>query len=299
MLDLFKEYGHKEIDTARVYGGGSSEEYLGQLDWQGRGLVMETKFAPHGGRASGIKRSHSPEDLRKFLLESLAALKTDKVWMWYLHSPDRSTPYEVTFKAIDELHKEGYFERLGISNYMSWEVAQINELCIKNGWIRPSVYQGVYNAIHRAVEPELFPCLRHYGMGFYAFNPLAGGYLTSRYQREATKVEEWSRFDPNTNQGRNYRNRYWNENAFAALELIREAAKPHQLTEVEIALRWTVHHSQLSADLGDTIIIGASSVAQLKENLDGFEKGPLPDDVVEALDKAWALVKGTTRNYFH
>jgi aflatoxin B1 aldehyde reductase len=61
---------------------------------------------------------------------------------------------------------------------MAWEVAQICEICDRNGWIKPSVYQGIYNAIHRAVEPELFPCLRHYGMAFYNYNPLAGGVHT-------------------------------------------------------------------------------------------------------------------------
>ena len=52
-----------------------------------------------------------------------------------------------------------------------WEVAQICELCRANGWIQPTAYQGIYNAIHRKVEPELFPCLRYYGIAFYAFNP--------------------------------------------------------------------------------------------------------------------------------
>jgi aflatoxin B1 aldehyde reductase len=74
----------------------------------------------------------------------------------------------------------------------------ICEICIKNDWIRPIVYQGVYNALHRSVEPELFPCLRHYNMGFYAYNPLAGGYLTDRYHREDADDahESGSRFDP-------------------------------------------------------------------------------------------------------
>lgn len=52
-----------------------------------------------------------------------------------------------------------------------WEVAQISEICKANGYIQPTAYQGIYNAIHRAVEPELFPCLRKYGISFYAFNP--------------------------------------------------------------------------------------------------------------------------------
>jgi aflatoxin B1 aldehyde reductase len=204
MLDVFQKYGHNRVDTARVYGNGSSEEHLGSLDWQDRGIVLDTKLYPNVGRSRAEPQiSHSPADLRKFLLESLQALKTKKIEMWYLHAPDRTTPFEDTLREVNELHKEGLFNRFGISNFMSWEVAYINDPCIQNGWIRPSVYQGVYSAIHRSVEAELFPCLRHYGMAFFAFNPLAGGYLTSRYHREQPEsVEATSRFDPNTNQGR-------------------------------------------------------------------------------------------------
>lgn len=105
-------------------------------------------------------------------------------------------------KAVNDLYHEGKFSRLGISNYMSWEVAQIQELCIAHGWIRPKVYQGVYNALHRSIEQELMPCLRKYGMSFYNYNPLAGGYLTDRYHRDDKDLEAGSRFDPNRWQGK-------------------------------------------------------------------------------------------------
>jgi aflatoxin B1 aldehyde reductase len=78
-------------------------------------------------------------------------------------------------EGVNALHQEGLFTRLGLSNYQAWEVAQICELCKAHDWKQPDVYQGVYNALHRAVEPELFECLRHYGSSLYAYNPLAGG----------------------------------------------------------------------------------------------------------------------------
>ncbi|KAK9452840.1 NADP-dependent oxidoreductase domain-containing protein [Dipodascopsis uninucleata] len=300
LLDIFQKFGHNEIDTARVYGEGSSEEYLGELEWQKRGIIMDTKYYP---LPATVKEghTHSPKDLRENLLRSLRALKTDKIDMWYLHAPDRTVPYEETMKEVNNLYEEGYFNRFGLSNYMSWEVAQIQEICIKNGWIRPCVYQGVYNAIHRAVEPELFPCLRHYGMAFYAFNPLAGGYLTNRYHRDSNDdvVEKGSRFDPNTRQGKSYRNRYWKDEMFRALDIIRQQTSKHGLTEAECALRWISHHSLLKRELKDAIIIGASSVKHLTQNLTDLEKGPLPDDVVEALDSAWAVTKGVTTPYYH
>ena len=91
--------------------------------------------------------------------------------MWYLHGPDRTTPYEETLRAVNELYKEGKFKRFGISNYVSWEVAEIVGICRSNGWVQPTAYQGLYNAIQRKVEPELFPCLRKFGIAFYEFNP--------------------------------------------------------------------------------------------------------------------------------
>ena len=98
---------------------------------------------------------------------------TSSIDMWYLHGPDRTTPFAVTLKAVDELHKEGKFKRFGISNFMSWEVAEMVSICRQNGYIQPTAYQGIYNAIHRKVEPELFPCLRKFGIAFYEFNPRA------------------------------------------------------------------------------------------------------------------------------
>lgn len=302
LLDVFQRHGHNEIDTARYYGQGSSEEYLGQLDWQSRGIVMDTKYYPTAGRGMpGRQTTHKPAELRENLMASLKALKCDKVDMWYLHGPDRTTPFVETLEEVDKLHREGYFNRFAISNYQAWEVAQINELCIKNGWVQPSVYQGLYNAIHRSVEPELFPCLRHYGMAFYNYNPLAGGYLTDRYHREQQNesIEKGSRFDPNTWQGKSYRGRYWNDAMFDALEILRPVAKKHGLTEAECALRWMIHHSLLNRAHGDAVIIGASSTKHLEQNLVDLEKGPLPEEVVKAFDAGWEKTRGLSTKYWH
>lgn len=308
ILDVFQNHGHNEIDTARVYGGGSSEEYLGRLRWQDRGLVMDTKLAPTGSRSltqqiarDGLRLyTHDPKELKEALLDSLKALQTDKVDMWYLHAPDHNTPYEDTLREVNNLYQQGYFTRFGISNYAAWEVAQISEICIRNGWKRPDVYQGVYNALFRAVEPELFPCLRHYGIAFYEFNPLGGGFLTDRYQRvDAWTDEEGSRFDPSRRQGENYRKRYWNQAYFDALDVIRPVAHKLGISTAEAALRWVSHHGVLKKEHGDAIIIGASSPQQLEENLTNLEKGPLSDEMVEAFDKGWEIVKGVCKPYYH
>lgn len=300
ILDVFQKHGHNEIDTARTYGGGSSETYLGQLNLKERGIVLDTKLSPRGRAGAAHAYTHRPEDLKPALLQSLAALQTDKVDMWYLHAPDRNVPYEDTLREVNILYEQGYFRRFGISNYAAWEVAQMAEIIKRNGWKTIDVYQGVYNALHRAAEPELFPCLRHYGIGFYEYNPIAGGMLTDRYTREVTSenLEPGSRFDPAKTQGASYRQRYWNDAYFDALDVVRPVARKHGIPTAEAALRWVSHHSVLSKDKGDAVIIGASSAAQLEENLVSLEKGPLPDEVVQAFDDAWLVVKAVCKPYF-
>lgn len=125
-------------------------------------------------------------------MASLKALNASQIDTWYLYAPDRNTPFEDTLREVNNLYKEGYFLRFGIGNFMSWEVAQICEICEKNGWIKPSVYQGLYNALHRAIEPELVPCLRHYGIVLEGVQPLASGLLTSRYRRDMAESEHES-----------------------------------------------------------------------------------------------------------
>ncbi|TFK72502.1 Aldo/keto reductase [Pluteus cervinus] len=219
--------------------------------------------------------------------------------MWYLHAPDRTVSYEVTLKTVNDLHKEGYFKRFGISNYPAWEVAEIVGICRQNGWIQPTAYQGIYNAIHRAVEPELFPCLRKFGISFYEFNPLGGGFFTGRYTSIEDNSEAGSRFDPNRIQGKMYRNRYWNEAYFDALASIRVVAEKHSLTLPEIALRWISHHSLMKREHGDAVLIGASSLVHIRRNLIDLEKGPLPDEVVTALDDAWSKVQSHASKYYY
>ncbi|KAJ7286401.1 Aldo/keto reductase [Mycena rebaudengoi] len=310
ILDVFVKHGHREVDTARFYGEGTSEEYLGKINWKEKGLLMETKVYPF----APLNISHSPEDLRKHLMISLKALKTEyalpsppllslmygsKLEMWYLHGPDRSVPYEVTLKAVDELYREGHFKRFGISNYMAWEVAELVGICKRFGYIQPTVYQGLYNAIHRTVEPELFPCLRKFGISFYEFNPLAGGFFTNRYASADDKPEAGSRFDPDKFQGESYRNRYWKEPYFKALDIIRPVVEKHNLTMAEVALRWISHHSFLKREHGDAVLIGASSLTHIEQNLVDLEKGPLPEEVLKALDEAWLDVKSIAANYYH
>ena len=213
-------------------------------------------------------------------------------------APDRTTPFIDTLREVNELHKEGLFTHFAISNFMAWDVAQICEICRANDWIQPTVYQGVYNALKRTIEAELLPCLRHYGMGFYAYNPLGGGFFTGSITKDG-EVEKGSRFDPGQLQGRMYRARYFRDEFFEAMDIIKPAADKHGLTLAEVALRWMTHHSQLGREFPDAILIGASSTKHIEQNLKDLEKPALPEDVVQALDAAWEKTRGVTTVYWH
>lgn len=209
-------------------------------------------------------------------------------------------PFAETLEAINELHKAGKFVNFGISNFTAFEVAEIVMTCKYNGWVRPTTYQGMYNAITRNIEKELFVACRRYGLDIVVYNPIAGGLFSGKIKSK-DMVPDTGRFsDASVSMGRNYRDRYFKESVFQALQIVEQATSKAGLSMIETALRWTVHHSQLRIkDGNDGIIIGVSNLDQLQDNLDNIEKGPLPDDVVKALDQAWHVSKADAANYWH
>lgn len=147
-LDYFQQQGFNEVDTARTYVGEEQESFTAQAGWKERGLSLATKWYP--GYAGG----HKPNVLREKLETSLKELNTNQVDIFYLHAPDRSVPFAETLEAVNELHKEGKFVRLGLSNYTAFEVAEIVTTCNERGWVRPTIYQGMYNAISECSRPS-------------------------------------------------------------------------------------------------------------------------------------------------
>ena len=212
---------------------------------------------------------------------------------------DRATPFAETLRAINDLHKAGKFVRFGISNFTAFEVAEIVLTCKYNGWVRPTIYQGMYNAITRSIEAELFVACRRYGLDLVVYNPLAGGLFSGKIKsRDLVPAE--GRYSDAAGSGRAYRDRYFRDTTFRALQVIEKAVDEAGLTLIETALRWVVHHSALKVkDGNDGIIIGVSSLEQLDANLTDLEKGPLPEAVVKALDEAWAINKADTVAYWH
>lgn len=159
----------------------------------------------------------------------------------------------------------------------------------------------MYNALTRNIEPELLPALRRYGLDVVVYNPLAGGLLSGKIRSKDMEVAPTEgRFSDTAKSGRLYRDRYFKESTFRALEVVEKAVGEAGLGMAEVAFRWVVHHSALNVKGGnDGVIIGVSSVKQLEENLDHLEKRPLPEEVVKALDEAWKISKSESVNYWH
>jgi aflatoxin B1 aldehyde reductase len=171
--------------------------------------------------------------------------------------------------------------------------------CKYNNWIRPTVYQGMYNCITRGIEAEVFAACRRYGLDLVVYNVIAGGLFSGKFKSKDW-VPETGRFSNEYFTGPHYRHRYFRESNFRALQIIEPAAEKHNLTMIETALRWIVHHSRLNVKNGnDGIVIGISGVDQLESNLDYLEKGPLPDDVVQAVDEAWMVAKAAAASFVH
>lgn len=171
--------------------------------------------------------------------------------------------------------------------------------CKYNNWVLPTVYQAMYNAITRSIEPELIPACRRYGLDLVVYNPLAGGLLSGKIKSKDLVPAE-GRYSDQSHTGRLYRDRYFRESTFRALQIVEKAVEEAGLTMVETALRWVVHHSELKVrDGNDGVIVGVSSLEQLDANLTDLEKGPLPEAVVKALDEAWAVGRADTSVYWH
>ena len=289
MVETFLSEGHNHLDTAYIYCKGKTESILGELITPK--LREQTYLATkaHPSHNGGLSANSIIEQLET----SLTRLKADYVDLFYLHSPDLNTPIKETLHACWQLYQSGKFKDFGLSNYAAWQVSEIYEICAHNGWMKPVVYQGMYNALTRDVERELFPCLRNYGIKFFAYNPLAGGLLTGKH-RSFTESAQAGRFKLQES----YRDRYWDELYFEAVGIVAGACNAADITPARAALCWLSEHSCLTEGEGDGIVLGASNLEQFEQNLNGLKDGPLDQSVVEAFDRGWEICRPACIKYF-
>lgn len=256
IIDAAIESGINFIDTANVYNDGRSEETLGNaLKGRLSQVVIATKFNfPRKTSANswGASRYHMIHAVE----ESLRRLRSDHIDLYYCHRWDDTTPIEETLRGLDDLIRMGKVCYIGASLYASWQLAHANVLAEFKGWTRFAVLQSEYNLLKRDVESEVLPYCRAHGVGFVPYYPLAGGFLTGKY--------EWGKPPPAGSRG---------ESAKAVQELMVEKnyqtvsrlsawAKDHGRGVNELAQAWLLAEPSVCS-----VITGAKRLDHLTSNV--------------------------------
>jgi aryl-alcohol dehydrogenase-like predicted oxidoreductase len=275
------------FDTANVYNKGAAESILGKaLSGKRQKVIVATKVGFKTGVASdeaGLSRAA----LCKALDASLQRLQTDYVDLYYLHLPDYAVPIEETLAAMEEAVRAGKVRYPAVSNYAAWQVCEILWIAEKNRFQRPCVSQPMYNVLTRGIEEEYLAFCKRFNFAVVPYNPLAGGLLTGKQSKQRGPIPG-TRFDAN----KLYLDRYWHDDYFAAVEELAGIAHDAGKTLVELALQWLLSQAQV-----DSIILGASRVEQLEENLKACEGGTLDASLLARCDTIWKRLRGITPKY--
>jgi aryl-alcohol dehydrogenase-like predicted oxidoreductase len=285
IIEAYVERGGTFVDTADVYSAGVSEEIIGR--WlaahpsDAAQLVIATKGRfPMGDGANdaGLSRRH----LRAALDGSLRRLGVEHLDLYQMHAWDAVTPIEETLRFLDDAVTAGKISYYGFSNYLGWQVTKASETASARGWSAPVTLQPQYNLLVRGIEHEVVPACLDAGMGLLPWSPLAGGWLSGKYQRDLTPTGA-SRLGEDPERGmeawdpRNAQSRTWD-----VIDTVSEVATELGVSSAQVSLAW------VGAQPGVTsVILGARTVEQLVENM-GAADLELEGEHLARLDKASA-----------
>lgn len=287
ILDAAADRGVTLIDTADVYPippdpdtAGRSEEVIGRwLEERGRDrFVLATKCRMRVGRGpndAGLSRRH----ILAACEASLRRLRTDVIDLYQSHSPDPDTPIDETLRAFDDLVRSGKVRYIGCSNYPAWQVARAVGRSERHGWSRFDSVQPRYNLLYRDIEEELLPLCREEGLGVIAYNPLAGGFLSGKYE-PGEAPRPGTRFTLGDT-GQLYQDRYWQAAQFEAVERLKETCGGRGLNLATVSIAWV-----LAQDAISSAIVGASRPEQLDATLAATEL-ELDPDLRAGCDAVW------------
>lgn len=270
IIDAAIEVGVNFIDTADNYNEGRSEETLGNaLKGRMDRVVMATKFSyPRKTSANswGASRYHMMQSVEK----SLRRLQTDHIDLYYCHRWDDTTPIEETLRGLDDLIRMGKVCYIGASAYASWQLAHANVLAELKGWSRFVVLQSEYNLLKRGVECEVLPYCRAHHVGFVPYYPLAGGFLTGKY--------EMGKPPPAGSRGESVRNvqELMNERNYFLVSKLSAWSKDHGRGVNELAQAWLLAQPRVCS-----VITGAKNVGQLTSNVKAADWSLTTDQVEE------------------
>ena len=246
------------IDTADVYSEGLSEEVTGRaMVNSGRkrsDIVLATKALGQTGPGPndrGASRGHIMDAVKA----SLKRLGTDYIDLYQIHGFDPLTPVEETVRALDDLVRQGHVRYVGVSNWASWQIMKALGIADHKDWARFASLQAYYTIAGRDLERDVVPMLRDQKVGLMVWSPLAGGFLSGKYDREGKGPDgaRRSTFDfPPINKDR----------AYDVIDVMREIGDVKGVSVARIALAWLLHQPVVTS-----VIIGAKSVEQLDDNL--------------------------------
>jgi aryl-alcohol dehydrogenase-like predicted oxidoreductase len=261
LMDGAWEAGINFFDTADAYGGGRSETFIGHwLKEKGSRvrdqiLLSSKVFNPVGDGPNdrGLSRRH----LFRQVEASLTRLGADRLDMYLIHEPDPETPLEETIRALDDLVRMGKVLYVGASNIEAWRLARALWISDQNGWSRFEWVQNSYSLLDRAPEAEVFPLCADQGLGFTAFSPLGGGWLTGKY-RSGAPYPAGSRM---TLRPEPYQHLV-NDRTFGGLAALEAEARARGVEMSTLALAWVLQHPRMTA-----AIIGPRRPAHLDSAL--------------------------------
>jgi aryl-alcohol dehydrogenase-like predicted oxidoreductase len=286
ILDRAAERGLNFLDTADAYPvpptpetAGRTEEIIGKwLKGKRERFVVATKCRIRVGTGpndEGLSRKH----ILKACEDSLRRLGTDYIDLYQSHSHDPETPQEETLWAFDDLVRHGKVRYIGCSNHPAWLVALSLGLSERLGLARYDCVQPRYNLLYRDIEAELLPLCRDQGLGIIAYNPLAGGFLSGKYQTVET-LPAGGRFTLGKT-GELYRDRYWHGAHLQAVEHLRRHFEGRGKSLVTVAVAWVLAQPGLTA-----AIVGASRPEQLEASLAAADL-KLDAEDLEVCNLAW------------
>lgn len=265
IITAYVEAGGNLLDTADVYSAGVSEEIIGRWLFDhpdlAKDVVLATKGRfPMGGAPNdmGTSRRH----LRRALEDSLRRLQVDHIDLYQMHAWDALTPIEETLDFLDDAIHAGLISYYGFSNYLGWQLTKAVHVAKAHNWALPVTLQPQYNLLVRDIEHEIVPACLDAGMGLLPWSPLAGGWLSGKYERDvpptgATRLGENPKRGMEAWQARNDDERTWN-----TLDAVREIADAHGSTPSQVALAWLTAQPAVTS-----VIIGARSLDQLRDNM--------------------------------
>ncbi|MFB6285738.1 MAG: aldo/keto reductase [Candidatus Bipolaricaulia bacterium] len=265
IVDRAIDAGINFIDTANVYGRGTSERVLGdalQRNGKRDRVVLATKaFGRMDDDDPNAARSH-----RRHLIEqceaSLQRLGTDWIDLYQIHRPTSEIPIDETLRALDDLIKSGKVRYVGTSTFGAWQVMESLWVSKELGLNRFVTEQPPYHLLDRRIERELIPMAQTYGIGLLPWSPLAGGFLTGRYQRDG-EVAPASRFGQRSEE---QRRRHFREETFQVVDRVQELATEKRCTPTQLSLAWCAQQPGITSP-----VIGPRTRDHLEENLGALE----------------------------